>query len=82
MKNFLVMASFFLMATQCEKEDQDIIIYDFNGVTVLLIDVRDSRCPSDVTCVWEGNAEVDMTLMFDNKEEAFTLHTASQEGPQ
>ncbi len=35
----------------------------------------DSRCPVDVTCVWEGNAEMELTLTNDEKTETKILNT-------
>ena len=37
--------------------------------------VHDSRCPTGVTCIWEGNAEVTFVLSQDGQQHAFTLNT-------
>lgn len=35
----------------------------------------DSRCPSDVVCVWEGNAAVRFEIDFNDEKLQFTLNT-------
>ena len=36
---------------------------------------NDSRCPNDLTCIWEGNVEVHLHLMYNgNNESKFTLN--------
>jgi len=37
--------------------------------------LNDSRCPSDVVCIWEGNAEVRFILTNDGGETKFVLNT-------
>ena len=37
--------------------------------------MHDSRCPTGVTCIWEGNAEVTFVLSQDGQQHAFALHT-------
>ena len=37
--------------------------------------LNDSRCPSNVVCVWEGNAEVRFLLRVDSVQTDFTLNT-------
>ena len=37
--------------------------------------VADSRCPADVTCVWEGDAEVRVLVVTDDHSENLSLHT-------
>ncbi len=84
---FLLIAFIFLgYFTTCKEEvgsklDQ-IIVYSADGVDIVLDNVRDSRCPTDATCVWEGNVIVDMILLKADEQEPFTLHSAAQEGPQ
>jgi hypothetical protein len=44
----------------------EIIDHDKN-LSVLFADViGDSRCPTNVVCVWEGQAEVQLDLIFQN----------------
>lgn len=40
---------------------------------------HDSRCPTDVQCVWEGNAAVDVRLARDGREARTTLHTTLEQ---
>ena len=37
--------------------------------------IHDSRCPTGVTCLWEGNAEVAFALSLDDQQHAFALNT-------
>jgi hypothetical protein len=47
-----------------------------NQITVRIDSVlNDSRCPSDVVCVWEGNAAVRFILNNDGEETKFVLNT-------
>jgi hypothetical protein len=47
-----------------------------NQLTVRIDSVlNDSRCPSDVVCVWEGNAAVRFILNNDGEETKFVLNT-------
>ena len=39
--------------------------------------LSDSRCPLNVVCVWEGNAEVSFVLYSEGEEAEFTLNTYS-----
>ena len=34
-----------------------------NGVKLTITNVQESRCPSDVTCVWEGEAKVEIEFI-------------------
>ena len=37
--------------------------------------VADSRCPTEVDCVWEGNAEVLVNVISENNSEVYSLNT-------
>ena len=37
--------------------------------------VNDSRCPSDVDCVWSGDAEVNFVFRTNSTDNPFVLHT-------
>lgn len=40
----------------------------------------DSRCPVDVTCVWQGDAAVVLILESAGQRDTVTLHTADPDG--
>jgi len=86
MKYFLILTILFTTVEACQEEqvkgDAAIIIYTTGDTSIELREVRESRCPSDVTCVWEGNVAVDMIFKQGGAEEEFTLHSAQQSGPQ
>ncbi|MEO9277110.1 MAG: hypothetical protein ABI340_04945 [Nitrososphaera sp.] len=43
------------------------------GLMIQLVNVTDSRCPSDVTCVWAGQASIDLALQMNGKNNLLTL---------
>ena len=51
--------------------------YNFENNLVLRMDsvLNDSRCPSNVQCVWEGNAAVRFLFTVDSIQTVFTLNT-------
>ena len=74
-----------------ESEIQNENLFDFNGtvqvkhgqilqsdhsdISMQIININDSRCPSDVVCVWEGEARI--TIEFINtKTSTFELSTS------
>lgn len=42
-------------------------------------EIADSRCPSSVTCVWEGVAQVSFSFTHDGTTTDFDLHTNSSQ---
>lgn len=75
-KLFLIILGL-LSLTYCTSSDDnnDLIIYDQSNITIELIGLEDSRCPSDVTCVWAGDADVQFKINNADVEEIFNLHT-------
>ena len=51
--------------------------YNYENNLILRMDsvLGDSRCPSNVVCVWEGNAEVRFLFTVDSIQTGFTLNT-------
>ena len=39
-----------------------------NGPQIIILDIEDSRCPSDVTCVWEGEVKVSANVIKGNQD--------------
>ena len=37
--------------------------------------IGDSRCPSDVTCIWEGDAEIEVVVARGEDRRSLELHT-------
>lgn len=66
-----------IQITACSTSEppNDLLIYNNDGVTIELLNVEDSRCPKDVTCVWAGDASVSMRLSINDSTEDFVLHT-------
>ena len=52
-------------------------LYNYENKLILRMDsvLNDSRCPSNVECVWEGNAEVRFLFTVDSIQTDFTLNT-------
>lgn len=45
------------------------VVFSQQGLTVEFVSVlEDSRCPSDVTCVWAGEVKVQLSTRFDAAE--------------
>jgi hypothetical protein len=52
-------------------------LYNYENKLILRMDtvLNDSRCPSNVQCVWEGNAEVRFLFTVDSFQTDFALNT-------
>lgn len=53
----------------------EIVVYQEGNVIIILENINDSRCPINVTCVWEGNAEVSLRMDMDDVSDEFALNT-------
>lgn len=52
-----------------------------SGLTVRFVRlISDSRCPASVTCIWEGDGEVEVELILGDERSLARLH--SHGGPQ
>lgn len=49
------------------------------SITIGFKGVSDSRCPADVTCVWEGNGKVTLVVNTDDVEFETELNTHPEE---
>lgn len=56
--------------------------YNYENNLVLRMDsvLNDSRCPTNVVCVWEGNAEVRFLFRVDGIQTDFVLNTNGGSG--
>ncbi len=50
---------------------------DAIGLDITLVSINDSRCPSDVQCIWAGTASATVKLGSDNKSKTVTLTLGS-----
>ena len=48
---------------------------EFDGITMEFSGIEDSRCPSDVICVWEGQAILTFLIYDDTENHAITYAT-------
>ena len=53
----------------------DSTFLETENLQITLNQIDDSRCPSDVTCVWAGEAKVQLSLIHNEKLGNFTLST-------
>ncbi len=60
---------FRLTYQQVKANTEENLKIKFEGVPL------DNRCPLDVVCVWEGNAEVELTFSKNNFSRSFVLNT-------
>lgn len=72
----LILTIFFSCSKNDELSNDEFIIYQRENITISLIEINDSRCPINVNCVWQGNAEVVMRITNNDEAENFTLNTA------
>ena len=63
----LIMIPAASFAEELEVELGETVTYD--NLKLYFYDVEDSRCPSDVTCVWEG--EVVAMIQISNQTDTF-----------
>lgn len=61
--------AFTLGAGQSARIAEEDMTVTFNGVT------GDSRCPQNVTCVWEGVATSDVTIVYRGRDYAIVLNS-------
>jgi len=79
MRKYLILIGLLIAVFACEKsvtnegfnfdgelqiKHGEIIQSDNNKISLEITNINDSRCPSDVVCVWEGEARI--TLEFAN----------------
>jgi hypothetical protein len=50
-------------------------IVEFDSLRIEFTDIEDSRCPSDVLCVWEGQASLTFLIYDDTENQAITFTT-------
>ncbi len=78
----IILLILFFTVTACEKSE-DQITYDFeseiqiklgqtinsndNKSSIKITEINDSRCPSDVVCVWQGEAQVTFEFTYGAK---------------
>lgn len=75
---FIIVSISLVLFSSCKKKNLNYQkVAKTGGIEILLLDVDDSRCPSDVNCFWEGNAEVLLRAKKGDQIEEFSLNTNS-----
>jgi len=63
-------------AAACSKDSvKSNKMYSNGVIEIALKEVKDSRCPEDVICIWEGSAAVALEVTKDKEVTLITLHT-------
>lgn len=55
-----------------DKETQT-VVHQGKSIAITASDFKDSRCPINADCVWQGNATVKITFKDDEKEQDITM---------
>jgi hypothetical protein len=91
MKKMALFFLMVLAVLSCSKEGTGLVLNDpvslyynrlyNNGdhnISIMLDSVtQDSRCPTGVVCIWEGNAKARLIFTADNNTTKFSLNTAA-----
>ena len=83
MKHCIVLIFFLsLVLSSCSQnvepenlEPDGIVLFEEGNSLIELVGIEDSRCPSDVSCIWAGNAAVSMRLVQNSTFTDFVLHS-------
>jgi hypothetical protein len=71
------------LGTNFEISSNQTISIQPQGIMIQLVNVTDSRCPSDVTCIWAGQASVDLAIQVNGNNNLLTLvSTAGNSSPK
>jgi len=75
MYNVVLLFVVSLIACSSETESDDLVIFENEDIIIELLNVEDSRCPLEVTCVWEGDAAVFLSITGQDDTAEFTLNS-------
>jgi len=64
-----------------EKTTANLELYNDGTIKIYLLNITDSRCPSDAICVWQGNAEVFLRIEDSTTSIDYSLNTAGINNP-
>ncbi len=65
-----------------EKTIANLELYNDGTIKIYLLNITDSRCPSDAICVWQGNAEVFLRIEDSTTSIDYSLNTAGINSPR
>jgi hypothetical protein len=87
MKLRIVMLIFFTAAvlgcsSTKEETTANLELYNDGTIKIYLLNITDSRCPSDAICVWQGNAEVFLRIEDPTTSIDYSLNTAGINNPR
>ena len=72
----LIITFFFSCSNDDDSSGNKSTIYQEGNITITLKKINDGRCPTNINCLWVGNAEVIMTITNENEIMDLTLNTA------
>jgi hypothetical protein len=72
----IVLACFLDCSDTNDQSNNDLVVYKEGDIEITFLDIRDSRCPINAVCIWQGNAEVDLSIKNSVDTVDFTLNTA------
>jgi hypothetical protein len=53
----IIMALFTNCSNNDEKLNNESIIYQKGKIKIIFLEINEGRCPTNVDCIWQGNAE-------------------------
>lgn len=59
-----------------ELQNDTLIIYQKENITIELIEINEGRCPITVDCAWQGNTTVEMNISNGIEDTNFILNSA------
>lgn len=87
---YLALLSFTVFFSSCSKDglsNNETVLtigscktFTINSLPIICLDsiTSDSRCPDGAVCIWEGNAEVNLTLKTNTGNQHFKLSSLSK----
>lgn len=72
----IMIALFTKCSNNDEKLNNESIIYQKGKIKIILLDINEGRCPTNVDCIWQRNTEVGMRITNGTEAIDFILNTA------
>lgn len=57
---------------------EDVAYFPSQNLSIKLLEIsQDSRCPSDVQCIWQGEAVLSLSIQKNDSQQIFSLSTVN-----
>lgn len=66
---------YYLFFSSCNNQPSPNVFFDDGTTQLFILDITEGRCPSNVTCVWAGNASIDIRVENGNNSADIILNT-------